>query len=211
MTSAYVGVTPGNVVQGPAEVYWGIFGAITEPPATNAALLTDPVSAGGAGYTDFGATMGGVSWDVAYTYGQIKADQVIDPIGARLTGRAITVTMSLLEATLANLKASMNQSATINVGSGISTLDPGGAVAAPGLTTPQITQPTYGALIIDGWAPALGSGVAARRRFILRKVLNDIKATAKYDLVTQTVWACTFTCYYVSSSISPFIIEDQTA
>jgi|SRR5579859_4261222 len=209
--TGYVGVTPGNVVQGPATLYWGIFGSTTEPPVTNTAIKTDPVSAGGTGWNDFGGTMGGVQWDAAYTYGQIKADQIVDPIGARLTGRVITVTTSLLEATLVNLNEAMNQSATITTGSGINTFDPGGAVAAPGTNTPVITQPTYSALIIDGWAPALVSGAVARRRFILRKVLNDIKATAKYDLTTQSVWACTFTCYYVSATTSPFIIEDQTA
>jgi hypothetical protein len=177
----------------------------------NAALLTDPDSAGGSGWNDFGATMGGVSWDVAYTYGQIKADQIIDPIGARLTGRTITVTTSLLEATLTNLQVSMNQSGTLSAGVGITTFDPGGAIAAPGPVTPQLTQPQYSAVLIDGWAPSLASGAAARRRFILRKVLNDVKATAKYDLTTQSVWACTFTCYYVSAAKSPFIVQDQTA
>jgi hypothetical protein len=209
--TGYVGVTPGNVVQGPATMYWGNYGSTTEPPVTNTAIKTDPVTAGGSGYYDFGGTMGGVQWDAAYTYGQIKADQIIDPVGARLTGRTITVTTSLLEATLVNLQESMNQSATLTVGSGITTFDPGGAVAAPGTNTPTITQPQFSALVIDGWAPALSSGAAARRRFILRKVLNDVKATAKYDLTTQSVWACTFTCYYVSASLSPFVIYDQTA
>src|SRR5690349_2566757 len=127
--TGYVGITPGNVVQGPATIYYGLFGSVTEPPVTNASIKTDPVSAGGAGWTDFGGTMGGVQWEAAYTYGQIKADQAVDPIGARLTGRAITVTVSLLEATLNNLQESMNQSGTLTVGSGINTYDPGGAIA----------------------------------------------------------------------------------
>jgi hypothetical protein len=208
--TGYVGITPGNVVQGPATIYYGLFGSVTEPPVTNASIKTDPVSAGGAGWTDFGGTMGGVQWEAAYTYGQIKADQAVDPIGARLTGRAITVTVSLLEATLNNLQESMNQSGTLTVGSGINTYDPGGAIAAPGTNTPAITQPSFSALLIDGWAPNLGSGAVARRRFIVRKVLNDVKAVAKYDLATQSVWACTFTAYYVSAVTSPFVIYDQT-
>lgn len=209
--TGYVGVTPGNVVQGPATIYNGIFGSVTEPPVTNTAIKTDPVTAGGSGWNDYGGTSGGVSWDTAYTYGQIKADQIVDPIGARLTGRTITVTTSLLEATLVNLQSAMNNSATLTVGSGINTFDPGGAIAAPGTNQNTVTQPTYSALLIDGWAPALTSGAAARRRFILRKVLNDVKASAKYDLTNQSMWACTFTCYYVSATTSPFVIYDQTA
>lgn len=209
--TGYVGVTPGNVVQGPATIYWGIYGSTTEPPVTNTAIKTDPVSAGGTGWTDFGGTSGGVQWETAYTYGQIKADQLVDPVGARLTGRAITVTVSLLEATLNNLQAAMNQSATLTVGSGINTFDPGGAIAAPGTNQNTVTQPTFSALIIDGWAPALTSGAAARRRFIIRRVLNDVKATAKYDLTTQSMWACTFTAYYVSATTSPFVVYDQTS
>jgi len=206
----FVGVNPNNVVQGPAVVYWGVFGSVTEPPVTNTAIKTDPVSAGGAGWNDFGGTTGGVTWELDHTYGQIKADQVVDAIGARLTARTITVSMILLEATLTNLQAAMNQSATITVGSGITTLDPGTAPAA-GATPVSATQPTYSALLIDGWAPALGSGAAARRRFIMRKVLNDVKATAKYDMADQVGWGCTFTCYYVNATTSPFLIFDQTA
>jgi len=207
--TGYTGVTPDNVVQGPAVLYTGVFGSTTEPPVTNTAIKTDPVTGGGAGWSDVGGTTGGVSWDVAYTYGQIKADQIVDPIGARLTGRTITVATSMLEATLTNLKVAMNNSATITVGAGITTFDPGGAQAA-GQAPTSVTQPTYSALLVDGWAPAQ-AGVAMRRRFILRKVLNDVKATAKYDLTSQSVWACTFTCYYVSSTLSPFMVYDQTS
>jgi hypothetical protein len=214
MTSAsYVGATPTNVVQGPAEVYWGQFGVVSVASQTNTTVKTDPGSGGSTGFTDFGATTGGVNWDVDYTYGQIKADQVVDPIGARLTGRMITVTTSLLEATMQNLAEAMNDPAQsqIGVGSGINTFTPLSSTAAPGTSTPTITQPTYSVLIIDGWAPALTTGAVMRRRFVLNKVLNSVKATAKYDLTNQSVWACTFTCYYVSATVPPFYIYDQTS
>lgn len=192
-------VNPNNVVQGPATIYWGQFGT-TEPADTNAALVASP----GAGWTDMGATTGGVSVTIEHTYGQIKADQLVDTIGARLTGRVITVAVSLLEATLNNLLVAMNQAANIATpASGISTFDP--------VTATSATQPTYTALLIDGWAPLLGSGGAARRRFIVRKLLSDVKASAKYDLVTQVTWDCSFTAYYVSNSIAPFHIQDQTS
>jgi hypothetical protein len=191
-------VNPNNVVQGPATIYWGQFGT-TEPADTNGALIASPPG----GWTDMGATTGGVTVTIEHTYGQIKADQLVDTIGARLTGRVITVMVNLLEATLQNLLVAMNQAANITTLSGVTTFDP--------VTATSATQPTYTALLVDGWAPLLGTGAAARRRLIVRKLLSDVKASAKYDLVTQVTWDCSFTAYYVSPSIAPFHIQDQTA
>jgi hypothetical protein len=195
-------INPNNVCQGPAVIYWNAFQA-AEPPDTNAAITQPPYITGSVNYVDLGATTGGVTFMVAHTYGQIKADQVVDPIGARLTGRAITVTFGLLEATLQNLYLAMNQAANQNILTGVTTLDP--------VTTSSATQPTYISLLIDGWAPTLATGVAARRRIIVRKCLNDVKASAKYDMTNQVTWECTFTAFYVSGTISPFHIQDQTA
>ncbi|MGA2412704.1 MAG: hypothetical protein ABSG46_20265 [Candidatus Binataceae bacterium] len=195
-------VNPNNVVQGPAVLYWNAFGS-AEPPDTNAAVTQPPWVTGNANWTDLGATTGGVSLSVAHTYTQIKADQNIDPIGARLSGRTIQVMANLLEATMQNLWLAMNQVAIQNPLSGVTTLDP--------ITTTSATQPTYIGLIIDGWAPTLATGLQARRRIIVRKVLDDLKASAKYDLTNQVTWDCTFTAYYVSSTIAPFHIQDQTA
>jgi hypothetical protein len=195
-------VNPNNVVQGPAILYWNSFGA-TEPPDTNAAVIQPPWVTGSSAWTDLGATTGGVMFSVSHTYTQIKADQNVDPIGARLSGRTIQVTANLLEATMQNLWLAMNQVAIQNPLSGITTLDP--------ITTTSATQPTYIALCIDGWAPTLATGLQARRRIIVRKVLDDVKASAKYDLTNQVTWDCTFTAYYVSSTIAPFHMQDQTA
>jgi hypothetical protein len=195
-------VNPNNVCQGPAVLYWNAFGA-QEPPDTNAAITQPPYVTGSSNYTDFGGTTGGVTFTVSHTYGQIKVDQLVDPIGARLTGRMIQVTFGLLEATLNNLYLALNQVANISPLTGVTTLDP--------ITTSSATQPTYISLVIDGWAPTLGTGVAARRRVIVRKVLNDVKASAKYDMTNQVTWECTFTAFYVSGTIAPFHIQDQTA
>jgi hypothetical protein len=195
-------VNPNNICQGPAVVYWNAFGA-AEPPDTNAAVTQPPYITGSSAYTDLGGTTGGVTFQVSHTYGDIKVDQLVDPVGARLTGRTIQVTFGLLEATMQNLYLALNQVANQNILTGVSTLDP--------ITTSSATQPTYISLIVDGWAPTLGTGIAARRRIIVRKVLNDVKATAKYDMTNQVTWDCTFTAFYVSSTISPFHIQDQTA
>jgi len=128
---------------------------------------------------------------------------LVDPIGARFTARTIQVMVNLLEPTLINLQIAFNNAATVNVLSGVTTFDP--------QTTTSATQPIYSQLIIDGWAPTLESGLQAKRRLIVRKVLNDVKASAKYDMTNQVTWDCTFTAYYVSSTLPPFHVVDQTS
>lgn len=193
-------INPQNLVQGPATVYWGAFGT-TEPADTNAALIAAP----GAGWTDVGGITDGTSvlFEVDLTYSPQGVDQLVDPVGGRLTKRSILVTAALAEATLANMQVAMNQLATINVLSGITTLDP--------LTTSSATQPTYTAILIDGWAPTLSTGLAARRRVILRKALTSSKLSLEYEKAKMAGYNTQWTGYYVSSSIAPFHIQDQTS
>ena len=83
-------------------------------------------TAPGAGWTDVGIIADGtaVLMEMDLTYGDQGADQLVDPVGARLTKRTIQVTVSLAEATLTNLQLALNQLATIGVNSGYTTLDP---------------------------------------------------------------------------------------
>lgn len=189
-------ITPGNLVQGPADVYYGAFGT-TEP--ADAAVGTAP----GAGWTGIGGTQGGVNFEVDNTYDQQTVDQLIDPVGARLTKRAIQVTFKIAEATLTNLNLAMNSLMTQGSGTGYSTSDP--------QTTTSATQPTYSALIVDGWAPALAGGGAARRRVIVRKVLSQAKVQLTYNMTGNAVYDITWTAYYVSPSIPPFHVVDATS
>ena len=191
-------LTPYSICQGPATLYTGAFG--TTEPADSAVA-----SAPGAGWTDVGIIADGtaVLMEMDLTYGDQGADQLVDPVGARLTKRTIQVTASLAETTLTNMQLALNQLATINVQTGYSTLDPASAASS--------TQPTYTALIIDGWAPTLSTGAAARRRIIVRKALTASKLALEYEKSKAAVFACTFSAYYVSSSISLFHICDATA
>lgn len=196
-------VQPLNLVQGPATLYYGLFGIAAEPPTTNAALLTDPNSAGGSGWTDAGATNGGVTFELEQTYTKLEVDQLVDPVGARLTARVMALTATLNELTLSNMYAAMNSLAIQVTGSGYSQLTP--------VTTTSATQPTYYTLCIDGWAPTLLTGTAARRRIILRKALTDTKLSNKYEKPNRAEWAATWTGYYISPSVAPFIFIDQTS
>lgn len=194
-------VNAANLVMGPARLYVAPFGS-TEP-ADSAVTPNGPTNPPSAPWTDVGGTDGGVTFETDNTYTDLGVDQITMPVGSRLTAMKMTVTAKLSEMTLTNLQTSLNSIGTTSSGSGYSTLDiPVGSTS---------TQPSYVALIIDGWAPTLSTGAAALRRVIVRKVLSQVKATLSYDKKTQQMLDCSFTAYYVSSSINPVHITDQTA
>ncbi len=191
-------IQPLNVVMGPATVYWAPFGA-TEPAYS--AIQSPPSS---SVWTDVGATADGTSalLEVEHTFTNISAEQLIDPIGARLSKRVIQVTVSLLEASLQNLNLAMNQLTTISPGSGYSVLDP--------LTSITSLQPQYMAILIDGWAPTTGTTeVECRRRMVIRKCLSSSKVDLEYEKTKASTFNTTWTAFFVSSGIAPFEITDQ--
>jgi hypothetical protein len=189
-------VVPSNLTQGPATVWYAVFG--TSAPADSAVT-----SAPGSGFTDVGGTQGGVMAEIDNTYTDQVVDQLVDPIGTRLTKRDIMVTTQLAETTLANLATTMNALVTTSVQSGYTTLDL--------QTTTSATQPQYSTLIIDGWAPTTGtSEVSCRRRIIVWKAVAQTKVTLEYDMQKNGVYAVTWKAFYVSASVSPVHIVDQT-
>lgn len=195
-------VTASNLVLGPARLYVGQFGS-TEPldsSVTPNGTTTPPST---PPWTDVGGTDGGVTFEADSTYTDLSVDQIIMNVGSRLTEIKLTVAAKLSEVTLNNLNVALNSIGQTSGGTGYSTLD------IP--VTSAATQPTYAAIIIDGWAPYTASGAPALRRVIVRKVLSQTKATLSYDKKSQLAYDCTWTAYYVSSSINPVHIVDQTA
>jgi hypothetical protein len=197
----HVAVNAANLVLGPARLYVAPFGS-TEP-LDSAVTPNGPSTPPSSPWTDVGGTDGGVTFEVDNTYTGLNVDQITMEVGARLTAMKMTVTCKMAEMTLTNLQTALNSIGTSGSGSGYSTLE------IP--VTSSSTQPTYAALIIDGWAPMLSTGAAALRRVIVRKVLSQVKATLAYDKKTQQSLDVTFSAYYVSSSINPIHIVDQTA
>ena len=184
---------------GPATLYTAPFGT-TEPAWT--AITSSPLSP----WTDCGAIADGTSilLEVEHTLTDIAVEQLIDPVGARVSKRVIQVTAALLEATQQNMVLAMNQMATITTGSGYSVLDP--------LTTPTSLQPQYTAILIDGYAPTTGTvETSCRRRMIVRKTLSASKIDLEYEKTKPTTYSTTWSGYYVSSSVAPFEIIDQTS
>jgi hypothetical protein len=180
-----VSVTSTNLIQGPATVYTGIFGA-TEP----ATVATTPP---GAGWTDVGGTKDGVELAVADDYAVLDVDQIVYEIARRRTKRVVTIKTSLAEATLANLALAIANTAPAT---NVLTADDGLAAFAP----------AYSAIIVDGIAPG-----GFRRRITIRKTLPTDSVAMAYQKDGQTLVPVTWSAHWVSASIAPFKIEDATS
>jgi hypothetical protein len=177
-------VTSTNLIQGPATVYHGLFGA-TEP----ATIATAP----GAGWTDAGGTKDGVALDIESTWSDLTVDQLIDVVARRRVGRLVAVRTSLAEPTLANLAQAVANTAPVsNVLEGDDGL---GAFA-----------PAYGAILVDGIAPG-----GFRRRITLRKTLPIDNVGLEYKKDGQTLIPVRWAIHWVSTSIKPWKIEDATS
>jgi len=190
-------VTPSAITQGPASVYIAPFG-------TTAPLDSAVTSPPGANWTDIGGTTGGVNLEVDNTYTPQDIDQLVDSVGARLTKRSIMVTTSMAETSLANMQYALNNLCTFGVQTGYTTTDL--------LTATSATQPAYATIIIDGWAPVTGtSEVSCRRRIVLWKTISQSKLALDYEMAKYATFAISWQTYYVSASISPMHITDQTS
>lgn len=186
-------VTTTNLIQGPATLYGGAFGA-TEP-ADSAVNTTPQASA----WSDVGGTQDGVTLSIDQSYGELDVDQLVDRVGSRLTKRDFSIKTSLAEPTLANMALVLN-GGTAASGAGWASYEPNAASSA--------TQPLYRALLFDGWAPGASP---FNRRVILRKTLSTDAVEMGYTKDKQTLFAVTFTGHYVSPAISPLHVADQTA
>lgn len=185
-------VTTTNLIMGPGSLYSGAFGA-TEPVDT--AVNSAPAA---SAWTDLGGTLNGVELTISQKYTALDVDQLVDVPERRLTSREIMVTTELAEPTMNNLTLALNNNVTAASAVGYSNVQPALGTSA--------TQSTYAALIFDGFAPN-----GFRRRVIVRKALQTSDMKVKNDKKNQTTLPVVFEAHYVSSSIAPFKVVDQTA
>jgi hypothetical protein len=187
-----MGVTVTNLIAGPADIYIGAFGA-TEP--ADSAVNTTPSA---SVWTDMGGTQDGVKLVVKQEYFELEVDQIVDRVGSRLSKREVTIEANLAEPTLANIANVLN-GGTVTASAAFATYD--------AVNDSSATQPTYKAIIIDGWAPGVSP---FRRRIIVRKVLSiDGIKEQEYKKDGQILLPSSFIGHYVSSAIRPFRIIDQ--
>lgn len=192
-------VTASNLIMGPSQVYWATFG--TTFPGDSTATVAAGAPAGS--WTDLGGTNGGVELGIDQTVTNLEVDQIIMPVGGRVTAESVMLTVNMAELTLNNLQVALNQQATVSTFSTYSTLDP--------VVTSSATQPLYTSLIVDGWAPTLATGQPGRARFELYKSLAHVKLAHKFDKKGQTLWAVPFEAYFVAAGQTPYHVIYQTA
>ncbi len=187
-------VTATNLIQGPADLYVGVFG-VAEPAKTTAALTGAP----GAGWTSLGGTLDGLTWNMNREVSKLMVDQITYRVGSRVTEADDTFETKLAEPTLDNLKVILN-GGTVTVGAttelGVNNYEPDVSNSA--------TQMTYAALLIDGWAPN-----GKRRRVIVRKVCSSDNVSFNASRTDQSTFSVTFAAHWVSNSIKPFIVLDD--
>lgn len=192
-----MGVTVTNLIQGPGTLYRGAsytaaYSAAAEP--ANSAINTTPQA---SAYTDVGGTSDGVNLEIGREYAELAVDQIVDIPDRRLTKREFSVATNLAEATLENLAFSMNDTPPVS-GAGFKYFEPTNTSAA--------SQPIWVPLLFDGYAPS-----SFRRRVITRRMLGIDPITFAYKKDAQTVWSIKFAGHYVSETIAPWKIIDQTS
>jgi hypothetical protein len=186
-----VSVNPDNLIQGPATLYRGAFGAAE--PADTAINSTPQASA----WTDVGGTTDGVNLSIENTYGELEVDQIVERVGSRLTKRVTGVETNMAEVTLENLAYALN-GGTAASGTGYKSYEPNDDSSA--------TQPNYSAVLFDGWAPS-----SLRCRAIVRKVLSVDSVSLAYTKDKQTVLKVKLQAHFVSSAIKSYKVIYGTA
>ncbi|MFD6094748.1 hypothetical protein ACFVWN_01075 [Nocardiopsis flavescens] len=187
-------VTTTNLIQGPADLFWGTFG-VTEPAKADIVgnYFEDlPVA---DLWHDCGGTQGGLTLELNQEYGELEVDQIVDVPESRLTKRVYKVNTNLAEPTLDNFKIVAN-GGTITEGAGYRDYEPDMDNSA--------VSPRYGAILVQGIAPA-----GMRRWVIVRKVLNEATVGSEQLKDGQAVFPTEFKSHYITRAIRPFTKIDE--
>lgn len=193
MTALSTTVTKTNVLAGAGSMFVGLAANVVWP--LDAEINTSPTFSGG--WSEAGATSGGLTTTVTQTMFAKRVDQVPDILGHVVTERSIVAATSFAEATLRNMAYAVNASMPAS-GTGYS----GKLSLTPG--QPAIF-PVDLAVIIDGYAP----GIQKKRRFIGR-IVNSVEAVAYAQTKDNlSLIPVTFSCLYVDSVTSPCTWIDE--
>jgi len=178
-----------NLTMGPGTIYTAAYQA-AEP--SDSQVNTTPAA---SAWTDVGGTTDGSTVTINQEYTELMVDQIVDIPGRRLTKRDTQLATNLAEPTLTNLVLALNGGSIVTTGSSHSVYEPASDTSA--------TQPTYIALIMDGFTTA-----SRRRRVVGRRALSIESVGVAYKKDEQTVFPVTWSMHYVSSSLKPFKVVD---
>lgn len=181
-------INTSNLIQGPAEVYVGAFGAAE--PATPMAEVDEEV------WRFLGATDGGATLNVETEWSDLIVDQLVEVAERRLVGRNSSIATSLAEATLANMAVALNADAPTTTGNVTELTVAGGGLEA--------FKPNYFAVLLRGASPNGG-----QREVIIRKALSTESVESAYTKDGKTLIPVTFRSHYVSKSIASMRRRDE--
>lgn len=184
-------ITVSNLTMGPGDLFQGLFAAVE--PLDVSVNIAPAASA----WTGLGGTDGGVKLTISQTYDELSVDQIVEVVGRRKTKRELTLDTVLAEPTMENLILSLNETPAVT-GSNYKMMEPTNDNSA--------SQPNYYAMIFDGYAPA-----GFRRRVIGRRMLSVNNLAFEYGKKNQTGYTVQFAAHYVSTSVKPFKVVDQTS
>ena|SRR5687767_1562896 len=186
-----------QVIQGAGKMYTGVFSATAANEPALTAINSAPQA---SAWTYTGFTSDGITINIDQSFSEMRVDQLADRVGTKLTERQLTLQANLAEATLANLSLGFN-GGTITTAASNSYFEP--------VYDGTELQPTYIAVLFDGYAPASSAGVSKRRRIILRKAISTESVESAYKKDSLTLVPVTFTSHYVSETVAPFRIIDE--
>jgi hypothetical protein len=189
-------ITVTDILIGPAQLWWGLF-----PLEPADADIGDPL---GAGFTDAGATSGGLTQTVAQTFFEAEVDQAVDAVARRLISRRITLATSMAEATLENLAIGLNHDPATAV---TTIVGPPAAKKLELLVGQDAMRLTDLVIVMDGFAPG---ATPKMRRAIIRKC-NSVESVGKaHQKDGTTLIPVTFGALYVDATTSPVAWLDET-
>jgi hypothetical protein len=176
-----MGVTPGNLAQGPGVLYVGDFGA--DEPLDSQVNETPAASA----HRDVGGTLGGMTRSYEQTYSELEVDQTTETPERRLTRREAQLRTQLAEVTFDNLILAL-VGGEVTDGAEFEAFDPDDVTSGD--------SPEYKSIIFDGFG-----GQGLRRRVFIRKVLSTENVETAASKEDQSVYPVTFTSHFVGNGI----------
>jgi hypothetical protein len=181
-TPAPTTIIPAEVLQGPADIFGGEFGAI-EP--ANAEAVID-----GSVWEFLGATDGGATVEIGQTYTPMTVDQVALPVGSRLTEQTGTLATSLAQATLKNLKRALNADTLTGTTFGLK-------------SKISNSEPHYRSYMLKGLSPE-----GTPRLVFIRRALSTENVALAWTKEDKTMIPVTFSAYYISETVDAIFIDD---
>jgi hypothetical protein len=186
-----------QVIQGAGRMYTGVFSATGANEPALAAVNSAPQA---SAWTYAGFTSDGITITINQSFSEMRVDQLADRVGTKLTERELQLNANLAEATLGNLVLGMN-GGTVTTAAGYSYYEP--------VYDGTELQPSYIAILFDGYAPASAAGISKRRRILLRKAISTENVESSYKKDELTLVPVTFTSHYVSDTVAGFRIIDE--